>query len=159
MESPTADLEEFVAAAHAFIAWVDEERATDLRMLHRLLARVQQTVVSLSHPSDPGDGDEPADDRPAYDVVRRRLAGLPLDSYAVVFDALEPGDVEPVKAALSDDLADIYHDILDGFRYLDAGNAARAIRQWRWGYYAHWGRHLVHAQCAIWQHLANDGDA
>jgi hypothetical protein len=151
------DLSAFTAAAREFIDWVDRGRVADMSSLHSLLARLQAVAAKLPDVSSEEEVAEPADERPAYADVVRRLAGLPLDGYAVIFNALEvPPD--SVTASLADDLADIYLDLLDGFRYFDAAQVREAVWQWRFAYYSHWGRHAIHAQTALWQYLA-DGSA
>ena len=145
----------FVAVAREVIAWVDHGMRTDIRGLHSLLARLQAAAAALPDVSTNAEAPDPVDERPPYHNVVQRLAGLPLDHYAVVFDPLEQPEADPVTASLADDLADIYNDLLNGFRYFDASRVAEAVWYWRFEYYSHWGRHASHAQTALWQFLAN----
>jgi hypothetical protein len=144
----------FVEAARTYIAWV-EGRRHDLRALHVILARLQFAAASLP---DVETDDEPVagppDTRPAYADIVSTFADLPIDRYIMMFAPLE-ADAQPVQGSLPDDLADIYLDLLDGFRYFEAGQAREAAWHWRFEYYSHWGRHLAHAQTAIWQYLAD----
>ncbi len=146
-----------VDAARAYIAWV-EGGAHDLRALHAILARLQFAAASLPEISV---DDEPVvetlDTRPAYADIVKAFADLPVATYTMMFAPLDVADEQPVQGALSDDLADIYLDLLDGFRYYEAGHVREAAWHWRFTYYSHWGRHLGHAQTALWQYLADGG--
>ena len=151
----SSEVRAFVAVAREAIAWIDNGTLTDIRSLHSLLARLQAAAAALPNVSTNDEAPDPVDERPPYQNVVQRLASLPLDRYAVVFDPLERPEAAPVTASLADDLADIYNDLLTGFRYFDASRVAEAVWYWRFEYYSHWGRHASHAQTAVWQFLAN----
>jgi hypothetical protein len=48
----------------------------------------------------------------------------------------------------------IYHDLRVGLVLLEKGQIENASWHWHFTYYVHWGRHLSHAQSAIWEYLS-----
>jgi hypothetical protein len=70
------------------------------------------------------------------------------DLYWLVSDPFNHGDHEPDATTLSDDLADIYRDLMEGLvTYRGGSEQAVSVATWNWkfGFQRHWGRHLVHA--------------
>jgi Domain of unknown function (DUF5063) len=154
------DIVSFLNVASEYIVWVEERgqaKREDLSALHSMLARLQAAALQL--PATPPDDDSSGPPRRGltYAQARDLIAPLPLDTYAVVFNPLEREDALPLNGSIHDDLADIYCDLQDGLRYARADRLANAVWCWRFGYFSHWGRHLVHAQTAIWQYLADRG--
>jgi Domain of unknown function (DUF5063) len=74
-----------------------------------------------------------------------------------VFDALDTNDRVAIMKNLDNDLGDIYLDVKRALALKERLPLAEAIWQWRFDYYNHWGRHLVHAQTAIYSYLAESG--
>jgi Domain of unknown function (DUF5063) len=152
---------DFVEAARAYltrIAALSDGSPLDVRELHALLADLQSGAAGLLD----GTADEETEAFPgdiafetmSYDELRARLRCLPFDAYSVMFDAFDATG-GPVETTVSDDLADIYIDLAEGFETLREEGPAAARATWKRLYYFHWGRHAVHAQTAIWQYLAN----
>lgn len=75
--------------------------------------------------------------------------GLPLDFYHEVFDPLPFPPEDPVVGSLSDDLADIYRDVVTGLRAYEAGRRAQAVWEWGFNLRAHWGEHATSAIRAL----------
>jgi hypothetical protein len=159
----------FIAAAEAFIAWVEEypRNSGELIVLHRLLADVQAALLRLPAPTidgadpdaeDDGDTESVAHHHERWKTITEGLSALPITHYQIVFDSLtqEEADAQ-VTGWLADDLADIYLDVREGLEHANAGRASEALWEWRFGYFSHWGRHLVHAQNAIWDYLQANG--
>jgi hypothetical protein len=129
-----------------------------MRELHQLLGLLQVAAARIP-PMAPGEEDdgELAYQRASVSVIRQRI---PIDAYSVVFDPFENASLDEdnppkaVVATIADDLGDIYNDLMEGLVLHRAGQSQNALWQWRFPYYAHWGRHLSHAQTAIWQHLS-----
>ena len=50
-------------------------------------------------------------------------------------------------------LADIYRDVHEGLVLWEMARPEQAVWEWRFGYWSHWGAHLVEALSAIysWQ--------
>lgn len=65
---------------------------------------------------------------------------------------------EPAMLPLGDDLADIWRDLKQGLLALEAGApTADVVWEWRFGFYAHWGRHATEALRALHARLADSG--
>jgi hypothetical protein len=91
--------------------------------------------------------------RNAYDATRR----LPMDYYSEVFDLTEvPAEEAPVIGSVSDDLADIYRDVVTGLRAYEQGDRAGAVWEWCFGLRAHWGAHATGAMRALHWWLRNN---
>ena len=54
-----------------------------------------------------------------------------------------------VDGSLSDDIADVYRDLRNGFLPYDSGDAGEAVWTWRTEFESHWGRHAAHAIYAL----------
>ncbi|HKE15839.1 MAG TPA: DUF5063 domain-containing protein [Kofleriaceae bacterium] len=82
------------------------------------------------------------------------------DRYREVFDPNAPehdefGQGALVGASVSDDLADMAHDLGAGLAAFDAGNPRAAIWHWRFTGVSHWGQHAIDALRAItWRVMA-----
>jgi hypothetical protein len=161
-KSPQDAATAFASQAERYVRWLDrvvtdEVPTVNMRELHELLGLLQAAAARMS--AGPP-GDEP--DR-ELDFMRISTAQirpkLPIDAYSVVFDPFEYDPLEqdppkPVMAMISDDLHDIYADLMKGLTLYRAGQSRKALWQWHFTYYTHWGRHLSHAQSAIWQYLS-----
>ena len=129
-----------------------------LRELHSLLAELQVAASRL--PSDIGEKNLTGEDGPSSDRREAwRLAELvckqlPTNAYCGVFDAVDSQDREAIMMTLDDDLGDIYADLLDGILRYEAGRYGDALWEWHFSYWNHWGRHLTHAQTALYSSLA-----
>jgi hypothetical protein len=63
-----------------------------------------------------------------------------------------------VPLPLSDDLADIWLDLKHGLLALDDRARPEDVTwEWRFGFYAHWGRHATEALRALHARLAERG--
>jgi hypothetical protein len=81
---------------------------------------------------------------------------LPFDEYWDTFDPLSTKDREPACSTLADDLADVWRDIINGLRSLDAHGAATRQNvwwEWRFSFHTHWGAHAIGALRAIHHYL------
>ena len=129
-----------------------------MRDLHELLGLLQVAAARIS--AGPP-GDEPYREMDFKRISTAQLRPkLPIDSYSVVFDPFEYDPLEqdppkPVMATIADDLADIYTDLMKGLVLHRDGQHQNALWHWHFSYYTHWGRHLSHAQSAIWQYLSD----
>ena len=156
------DARGFAADAELYVHWFDQAVSDEttnisLRKLHEVLGLLQAAAARLTGvaPGDEADLDF-ENKRGSVEILRKKL---PVDAYAVVFDPLEyePAEVNlptPIMATISDDLSDIYRDLMEGLVLFRNGQIENALWQWRFAYYSHWGRHLSHAQSAIWQYLS-----
>lgn len=87
-------------------------------------------------------------------ALRGRLGDR--DLYRVVFDPTDADDRDPVVSSLADDLTDIYRDLADGLALWEAGRQTDAAWEWQFGYWSHWGRHLVNAARMLYFWQAED---
>lgn len=140
----------------------------NLRELHSILGALQaaaadlppvklngEAVASSSEATESGDGLEEA--RAAWLLAATVASRLPIDAYCTVFNALDTADRVSIMKNLDDDLGDIYHDVRRALALYETAPLVDAVWQWRMSYYTHWGRHLVHAQTAIYSYLADSG--
>lgn len=152
----------FADNAELYVRWFDQAVSDDgtnvsLRKLHELLGLLQAAAARLTGVAPGDEADVDFENNPdSVDILRKKL---PVDAYAVVFDPLEYDATEvnppvPVMATISDDLSDIYRDLMEGLVLFRNGQIESALWQWHFTYYSHWGRHLSHAQSAIWQYLS-----
>ena len=88
----------------------------------------------------------------AVEATRR----LPLDFYKQVFDPTEITSQGPVMGSLSDDLADIYRDVVTGLRAYEHGELAEAVWEWSFGLHIPWGAHATSAILALYWWLCNN---
>jgi Domain of unknown function (DUF5063) len=154
---------DFAASAEVYVSWFDqavsyETSTVDMRRLHEILGLVQAAAARLTGVAPGDEANLDIEDQRDTDGTLRTK--LPVDAYCVVFDPLEYDPLEvnppkPVMATISDDLSDIYRDIKEGLVQYRAGQTQNALWHWHFTYYAHWGRHLSHAQAAIWQYLSD----
>ena len=163
----------FAAAATAYMQWMECAATEDapiinLRELHSILGTLQaaaadlppvelsgEAVASSAEAAESGGGLEEA--RAAWLLAAAVASKLPLDAYSTVFDPLNAADRASIMKNLDDDLGDIYHDVRRALALYEAAPLVDAVWEWRMSYYTHWGRHLVHAQTAIYSYLADSG--
>ena len=80
----------------------------------------------------------------------------PVDHYWEVFDPRESS--EPVIGSLTDDVGDIYRDVVRGLMLFESGETEAAVWDWGFGRESHWGDHAVDALRAL-QRLTPGGDS
>lgn len=69
--------------------------------------------------------------------------------------ASDEEDREMLAGSLTDDLADIYRDLMSGLRQLERGvPESEVVWEWRFGLWTHWGNHAVEALRAVHAQLA-----
>jgi hypothetical protein len=162
MTNNTEVAREFASNADFYVQWFDqmvsdERSPLSMRKLHETLASLQAAAARLMGVEPDNDADSDFD----YDlaVVAVLRGKLPVDAYSVVFNPLEYDPLEinppkPVMATIADDLSDIYRNLMEGLILYRADHVRNALWHWHFTYYTHWGRHLSHAQSAIWQYLS-----
>jgi hypothetical protein len=68
--------------------------------------------------------------------------------YWEVFDPYHPAADGPIQHSLADDLADIYRDLRPGLlswtKHPESTRRA-IVWHWRFGYFSHWGHHIIDA--------------
>ena len=155
-------IEKFADEAAAFERWLlsgtDREADAARACLIRLLELYRAGIALPPESSDElGDGDDIERVGDAeWDVAYKASARLPLDYYAEVFDPTEVPGEAPVVGSLSDDLADIYRDVVTGLRAYHSGDRAGAVWAWSFCLHAHWGAHATGAMRALHWWLRNN---
>jgi hypothetical protein len=143
-------VEQFVALARNYIALVDECASGSphdfLAACARLLPQIYAVGIELTDPELPEHDVElpPEQVRSPISMIGKLLGRY--DQYAEVFDPVF--DRGFLLTHLSDDLSDIYNDLLVPLRWWDrCDDAARsqALWQWKFNITGHCGDHLVDA--------------
>ena len=153
----------FADEAAAFERWLlsgtDREADAARECLIRLLQLYRAGLGLPAERSDELEG--PAEIERITDVEWRRAyeasRRLPLGPYSNVFDPTEiSAEQTLVIGSLSDDLADVYRDVVTGLRAYLQGNRAGAVWEWRFSLHTHWGAHATSAIHALHWWLANN---
>jgi hypothetical protein len=152
MQSPNlTPANRFAGLAERFVAWMDAWSGTpeeNAQTALRFLPELYLEAISLpdTFPDTADDLDDTAH-LPRWKTLTTKLRSLPVDGYWKVFSPLKQD--EPVQCSLADDLADIYLDLDRGLSYFKKGDTDRAVWEWRFSFWQHWGRHLVGALSAL----------
>lgn len=155
----------FAEKARRFLALVtatDLAKRDRLDVLRAVIPMLGDLLAALLSLPDVSDDDlslgQPAASGPYRPAIERCLGDW--DRYREVFDPNaadedENGQGAVVGASISDDLADVAHDLTGGLEALAAGRPSEAIRHWRFTGTYHWGAHAVDAlRSATWRVLA-----
>jgi hypothetical protein len=126
-----------------------------MRELHGLLARLQAAASKLPAVA-PSDNEDASDSGKGNDSKHGRFdaSNLPFEHYGVIFAPLDDSDIVRVVSNIAVDLDEIYADLQASAPLFRKGEHRDALWNWHFSYYTHWGRHLSHAQTAIWQFLS-----
>jgi hypothetical protein len=147
----------FADVAERYLLWADkwtgdaEEKAWAAL---RLLSELSLAAIDLPDiwPDKENENEvEKQPHLPRWRALIGKFQTLPLDGYVQVFNPRQPAESEPTQCSLADDLADIYLDLERGLSFFKKGRADEAAWEWRFGFWHHWGRHLVSAQSALYQ--------
>jgi Domain of unknown function (DUF5063) len=135
-------IEAFVAAARRFVRFVEDSEALSREAFFRnaqtSMLDLYTTAMSLDHGQPTDDADPPS--------------STTTDEWRILFQRLQR-QLEPfdsvVDGSLSDDIADVYRDLRNGFLSYDSGDVDDAVWKWRTEFESHWGRHAAHAIYAL----------
>ncbi len=146
-------VEHFAAEVERFATWADAgSDSGGLAARNGLLHLTRLYLAALELPASAGpDPDAPdvcVDDATRASVLAN-AARLPLDFYGEVFDPLPVPAEEPVVASLTDDIADIYRNVVTGLKHYQAGRREEALWQWTFSLQSHWGEHVTGAIRAL----------
>jgi hypothetical protein len=159
-----ASVAEFSVAAWRFCASVDELMAStgsersELIALHPILATLYASAANLPDVGEDEDVSIPFLSYGERDDVLRQLARRigRFDDYREVFDPW--GDQEPDRGSLADDLSDVYAGVKPALVRLGQAERVEAtVWGLRFGFFSHWGEHLVGALRAVY-FLAREDD-
>jgi len=146
-------LSEFTAAAREYCLLAEQDEPLGDAGLWKIRDLLLRLIYHISSVDDAPQ--EPAENYPEVaEEVRRKViqqfGGLVIGGYWFVFEPfnLEARE-EPGMGVLSDDLADIYVDLVRGLAHANRGQMQEACFEWSLGYRMHWGQHATHALMAI----------
>ena len=150
-------IDQFANAARAYRDWLmegsdEEEDAAAAGLIH--LSRLLATALALPalefETPEIDAADVPEDEwRRAFAAAGR----LPVDLYKDLYDPEPDGTKEPIMGSLSDDLADIYGDVVRGLRAYEEKDIEAALWEWRFNFAHHWGAHATAAIRVLQQWL------
>jgi hypothetical protein len=156
-------VERFAAEATRFRDWAlhsteQEEwavRGALIRVTQLYLAALELPPASIDE--SPGQPDaKRVDDSEWRRVLVATVGRLPFDMYGEVFNPFTLPVEEPVSGSLSDDIADIYRDVVTGLQEYEAGRHSEATWEWGFSLRYHWGEHATGAIRALHCWLASN---
>lgn len=146
-------VDNFVNEAEAFARWASHGNDTEALAARNGLTLLTSLYLAALKLPDAGTHEEDTPDLTISDeewhAVYKRASRLPLDYYSEVFNPLPVPSEEPVTASLSDDIADIYRDVVTGLNYYRGGFHQEAAWQWKFSLDYHWGEHITGAIRAL----------
>lgn len=150
------EFDRFVATLQAVAREADAGRAVSLLLLE--VSQVLLTGARLGAQADFTPRQEYQPDvgpEPDTDELRMRLAEVlgGIDTYSFVFDPYAP---EVVDSQLSDDLATIATDLVNGLRHYRAGHVIEALWWWQFSYVSSWGNLAGASVNALWSVVHHD---
>lgn len=156
-------VEQFAQEAASFRDWVHSCGGSPHQTaLDALIRLTRLYLAALGLPPEWSDELELESDTERVEDPLQELAGglfgcLPIDLYGEVFNPLLVPPEEPVVGSLTDDICDIYRDVVTGLNAYEAGRRAAAIWEWSFGFSNHWGDHATGAIRALHAYLAEYG--
>lgn len=154
----------FATLAERFIAWLDDRNTplTPQAALRHVVGLYSAGYDLIEPPQEATESiaDDPRIDDATWKSIFRRGAELPFSFYCLVLNQHEMDrDPEFGTGDLSDDLADIYRDLVGPLALYRTGDHASATWYWHWGFHNHWGEHATMAIHALHDHLTNSSPA
>ena len=154
---------EFVQKVRNYVALIDgasELRAYDILVRAAiLLPEIYATGMTIPEVEPVTDEIVAFSNAVVMEILQGKMGKY--DSYFEVFDPTE--DEKPVVASLSDDLADIFLDLMGPLVAYDRGQRLDALWEWRFNIRSHCGDHLVDALRTIHRlvnyHMSPDYEA
>jgi len=150
---------EYCAFIDSFSGWGHGETqcVNWLLQLEKLLPRLHVAVIALIEPTENGQHYRFHDDDQRCELFLRLNAVLQADrklwaSYETSGERQQ--SPQALCERMADDLSDMYFDLKHGLELVDE-NPAHAASDWQRSFYAHWGKHLLAAEC--WLHAVDAG--
>jgi hypothetical protein len=147
----------FAEVSRRYCVWAEADPGgaqESMRQARLLLADLHLAAVRLPDLGIGKDIDAPDIPEDEWLRVCQNFGALPVTTYLDVFNPLK--DTEPVTNSLFDDLSDIYRDLKRGLLLFESQHPIDATWDWRFNFQIHWGQHLVGAQRAIHEYLADE---
>lgn len=147
----------FVAAARHYCALVEGEQPNESSIFEKecLIALLQlyQQVLSLPPASSITDELPKEISIEDWKTLRIKTAErIVRDYYWEVFQPFGMNKPDPLIGSISDDLADIWHDVKAGLLTFDSGApncVDEAVWHWRFSFESHWHHHVAGAIRAL----------
>ena len=152
------EVRHFAAVSRRYCVWAEGSIGDPVESMRRarlLLAELHLAAVQLPDLGIGKDIDAPDISEDEWRRVCQNFGTLPVTTYLDVFNPLK--GTEPVTSSLFDDLSDIYRDLKRGLLLFESQHPIDATWDWRFNFQIHWGHHLVGAQRAIHEYLAEEG--
>jgi hypothetical protein len=153
----TKPVQAFVQAATSYCSLIDESEKyceTDfLNNVYHNLSELISTAIQLPLPKR-SRYMPPITDHTRWEKLYKTLNRFLQPAHNIYVEIYDPYSVppgEPVTQSISDDLADIYTDLIDANNWslLDPDGKLGVLWNWRYGYETHWGNHAVSAFRAL----------
>jgi hypothetical protein len=135
----------FIEVAETFCALIENcgsiDQPTFFRECFESVSRLLAEAVNLPDVGDLSTG--PCITSQEYTQIVDRLKRQvgEKDCYTMVFDPWETPAPDLIHGSVSDDLADIWRELKDGFRAISRNDTSNAICEWRFSFLHHWGPH------------------
>ena len=140
--------ETFALSVRAFAEWVvksKESGAPAARQLLVMLLNLYSQCLALPSRNPTTSPEKRQQIKGEFTLIYRKGKRLPVGYYGEVFDPLPVPPQEPVVGDLSDDLADIYFELVSGLQLYDRNQIDDAVWTWKFGLESHWGEHATGA--------------
>lgn len=134
-----------------------EQRVHWLIRLEKLLPRLHVAVIALADPVETAKNYRLHNDDQRCELFLRLNTLLQSDHNlwaAYEADGVRQHSRQELCERMADNLTDIYFDLKKGLE-LVRENPAQAASEWQRSFYAHWGKHLLDAEC--WLHAVDAG--
>lgn len=148
-------VEQFAVEAARFREWARNGSDQGEWAAREALLRLTQLYLAALHLPPPWSeelADQPDAERVGdqeWRAVVEACRRLPFDFYGSVFDPHTVPTEVPGLGSLSDDIGDIYRDVVTGLQEYEAGRRAQAVWEWGFGLRSHWGEHATGAIRAL----------
>lgn len=146
------DLQAFITAAQDFCTFCEAAgKATraDLWTVREILVRLIYHIPAVEQAPHDCDHEGNRPDDAACLRVMQRCSGFPIDDYNTHLEPFKIPSQEVGIGSLSDSVADIYRDLMEGLDLHQQGHLPDACFYWSLTYRSHWGQHAVETLTAI----------
>lgn len=148
-------VEQFAIEAARYRDWARNGTDQGERAAREALLRITQLYLAALHLPPPWSDElanQPDAERasdPERLAVTEACRRFPFDFYGEVFDTQPIPPEVLVVGSLSDDIGDIYRDVVTGLQEYEVGRRAQAVWEWGFGFRTHWGEHATGAIRAL----------
>ena len=110
-------VEKFVAVAQRFSEWAEKEGKNENDLPLCLMHLSKLIAAALELPAGHAENGSPEYQTPAgqYDKIVKTFSNFPVHEYSCIVNASNIHESEIANGCVTDDIADIYNDIANGF--------------------------------------------